>query len=325
MAKIPKVTEEQWAKVNEENKEIASSFLNQLHLSPRTLEQYNSAIRIFFRWVHDYKKNAPLYKLKPRNGMDYQNYLIDLGLGNQTIRFKRSAVSSMCEYAINFFDDMEEYENFKNIFNKKIPQVSNTKSKVKEPLTKDEYSLLCKTLEEQEEWQMLAFLKFTYSSGCRKSEVHQIKKEIANHDFAIDSTGAVKPYYLTHDVRAKGKGRQGVVKKLKFDDEAMSAIKKWLEVRGEDDCEFLFVKKTKKGVATQLSKETFNYWASNKFSKIVGKEVFPHLVRSTRGTHLVVDEGKDINVAKELFGHASSVTTEIYVVRGESELVDNAF
>ena len=61
------------------------------------------------------------------------------------------------------------------------------------------------------------------------------------------------------------------------------------------------------------------------FSKIVGRRVHPHLLRSTRATHLVTIEGKDINTAKNLLGHNSSQTTEIYVVRDEQESLNDAF
>ena len=41
------------------------------------------------------------------------------------------------------------------------------------------------------------------------------------------------------------KGKQGKIRKFQFDDEAMESIRKWLEVRGEDDCKYLFVTKNK--------------------------------------------------------------------------------
>ena len=42
--------------------------------------------------------------------------------------------------------------------------------------------------------------------------------------------------------------------------------------------------------------------------------MYPHLIRSTRATHLVVEEGKDIKTAQKILGHQDSSTTEIYVV-----------
>lgn len=325
MSKIKVVTDEEWDLVCDENKEVAEAFLDQLHLSPHTLNQYKSAVRIFFRWVNEYKKNVPLYKLKPRNGLEYQNYLIKSGLANASVRFKRSVVSSMCGYVENFYDDLDEYKSFRNIFNKKIPNVSNEKAKEKIPLTLEEYELICKKLEEQEMWQQLAFLKFTYSSGCRKGEVHQLLKEVVDYELAKDKDGNDKKYYLTHPIRTKGKGIEGKVRKLMFDEGAMQAIKRWLEVRGEDDCEYVFVNKLKDGTARQISMSTFTYWSAKLFSEIIGRHMFTHLIRSTRATHLVVHESKNIKTAQSVLGHKSSNTTEIYVVRDNSEDADDAF
>ncbi|MCL1696257.1 MULTISPECIES: tyrosine-type recombinase/integrase [unclassified Lysinibacillus] len=325
MSKIKPVTDVEWELINKENKRIAKAFLNQRQLSPKTLEQYESAVRIFFRWVYEYLDDVPLHKLKPRHGLEYQNYLIEEGLANGSVRFKRSVVSSMCGYVENFYDDLDEYKTFRNIYNKKVPNVSNVKAKEKVPLTIEEYELLCEKLEEQERWQMLAFLKFTYASGCRKSEVHQILKEVAEAEKVTDKEGNQKNYYLTGRVRTKGKGIKGNVRRLQFNNEAMTAIKKWLEVRGEDDCPYLFVRKDSSGNVFQLSTATFNYWCSVVFSEIIGRHMFVHLIRSTRATHLVVEEGKDIKSAQAILGHADSSTTEIYVVRDDSEDLDSAF
>lgn len=324
-SKIKVVTDEEWELVNKDNKKIAKAFLNQRQLSPKTLEQYESAVKIFFRWVYEYLDDVPLYKLKPRHGLEYQNYLIEEGLANGSVRFKRSVVSSMCGFVENFYDDLDEYKTFRNIYNKKVPNVSNEKAKEKIPLTIEEYELICKTLEEREQWQMLAFLKFTYSSGCRKGEVHQLLKEVVDYKRVKDKEGNEKKYYLTHNVRTKGKGIEGLIRKLKFDDEAKDAIEKWLEVRGEDDCPYVFVNKSKDGTVKQLTTATFNYWTAKTFSEIIGRHMFVHLIRSTRATHIVVDGNQDIKTAQDILGHKSSETTELYVVRDESNLADGAF
>lgn len=321
--KINAVTEEQWLKINPENRKITDRFLNQLQLSPQTLKQYKSAARIFFRWIYEFEDDLPLHKLKPRHALNYQNYLISLQLSPNAIKFKRNVVSSLCGYYEVFYG--EDYPLFRNIFNKKIPNVSKQNVREKVPLSKEEYDLLCSELEEREEWQMAAFLKFTYSSGCRKSEVHQLLKEVTTYEKVKDKEGNYKNFYRTHNIRTKGKGIEGNVRKLFFDENAMLAIKKWLVIRGDDDCPYVFVNKTKNGNVNQLSSNTFNYWASTVFSEIIGRHMFVHLIRSTRATHLVVDDNKDIKTAQQVLGHADSSTTELYVVRDESDMADDAF
>jgi site-specific recombinase XerD len=317
MEKIPDVTEQEWKSVNEWNKNITGEFLEQGHLSPQTLKQYESALRIFFRWVCENANNKPLYELKPKDALRYQNYLINKGLSSSAIKLKRSAVSSLCGYIELYY--LDEFPTFRNIYNKKIPNPSQSFKNEKKPLNDEEYDLLIKTLEKEERWQMLAYVKFTYASGCRRAEARQLLKEVVNYEKVKD-----KNFYLTHNIRCKGRGREGNIRKLQFDEEAKIAIDKWLEVRGEDDCEFVFVVYNN-GKYQQVSETTFNTWCKDVFSKIVGRRVHPHQFREQRATDLVIKHGKDIKTAQALLGHKDASTTEIYVIRDSSNDVDDAF
>lgn len=325
--KIEEVTDEFWEnEVNEVNKELIEDFLSQSHLSPKTLKQYKSALRIFAKWVHDYAKNKDIPSLKPRDALKYQNWLIEKELSPNAIKFKRSAVSSLCGFIEVYYSD--EYPMFRNIFTKAIPNVSSTYVKEKKPLTIEEINKLISHLKKEEEWQKLAWVLFTYSTGCRREESRQLLKEVVTYEKHKDKNGNVKPYYVTHTIRAKGRGREGKVRRFMFDDEAMKALKKWVKYREEqvenDDCPFMFVRKTKNGYK-QLSANTFNTWC-DEFSKILGgRPVHPHLFRSSRATNAVVEEGKDIKAVQALLGHESSTTTEIYVVRDTSSDLDELF
>lgn len=322
--KIPEVTEQEWLEINEFNRQIAQEFLEQQHLSPQTLTQYQSAIKIFFRWVKENSFNKPIYELKPRDALRYQNFLISKGLSSNAVKFKRSAVSSLCGYIELYYSD--EYPLFRNIYNKKIPNPPKSLKNEKQPLTKEELDFLISALKEREEWQMVAYILFSYWSGCRRSESAQLKKEVVTYERVRDNkTGEYKDYYMTNPIRCKGKGREGNVRKLVFGQEAMDAIKQWLNIRGEDDCEYVFVKKTKDGKTEQLHPSAFNYWCQEIFSEIVGRRVHPHQLRSTRATHIVALEGKDIKTAQKVLGHQSSETTEIYVIREDDDDIDDAF
>ena len=68
----------------------------------------------------------------------------------------------------------------------------------------------------------------------------------------------------------------------------MDALKKWLEVRGDDDCPYMFVVKTKDGSKVrQIGYSAFNDWCINEFSEIVGRRTTPHNFRRSRATNLV--------------------------------------
>lgn len=328
--KIEEVTDEFWEnEVDADNKAFIEEFLQQGHLSSATLKQYESGLKIFAKWVHDNcipRGKAKITSLKPRDALKYQNWLIAKGLSSSAIKFKRSAVSSLCNFIELYYDDL--FPDFRNIFTKAIPTVEKVTVKEKVPLTTAEIKKIMTELEKRQDWQKLAYVAFTYISGCRREESRQLLTEVITYDYFVDSKGNKKDYYRTHEIRAKGKGKTGKVRRFNFDDKAMYALTKWIEYRRmqveKDDCPYVFVSKTKDGYK-QISANTFNLWCEE-FSKILGgKPVHPHLFRSSRATNAVVEEGKDIKAVQKLLGHNSSQTTEIYVVRDESDDLDDLF
>jgi integrase len=324
--KIEQVSQEFWDnEVNETNREIIENFMeDKQELSPATRKQYFSALKIFAKWIHDTNKRSEdrlITDLKIRDALRYQNWLISKELSPNAIKFKRSAVSSLCDHIEAFYSD--EYPDFRNIFTKAVKGVPKTNKKIKEPLSKAEFEKLVQLLEEAEEYQKLAYLLYTYSTGCRREESRQLLKEVATYGNHVNKKGEVKKFYQTHYIRAKGKGREGKPRQFEFNERAMQALKKWMEVRGQDDCPYMFVTKSKDGYR-QISPNTFNGWCE-KFTKMLGKKVHPHLIRSTRATIASQEEGKDIKQIQKVLGHNSSQTTEIYIVRDDSDDVDDMY
>lgn len=325
--KIEEVTDEFWKNdVNKTNRRLIEDFLMQEHLSGQTLKQYTSGLRIFAKWVHDYSDNEDIVNLRPRDALRYQNWLINKELSPSAIKFKRSTVSSLCGFIEVYYDD--KYPTFRNIFTKAIPNVAKTSVKEKIPLTVKELEKIVNQLKKDEDWQKLAYVYFTYITGCRREESRQLLKEVINYDYIKDKNGNDKNFYSTHNIRAKGKGKEGKVRKFTFDQKSMDAIRKWIEVRSElvenDDCPYVFVSKSNGGYK-QLSANTFNLWCKYFSTIIGGKTVHPHLFRSSRATNAIVEEGKTIKAVQKLLGHNSSQTTEIYIVRDESDDLDELY
>jgi integrase len=317
------VTQEQWDKVESFNKEITELFLEQSHLSPQSLKQYESGAKQFFRWVHDSCGNKPLYELKSRDALRYQNYLSDNGQSANAAKFKRSVVSSLCNLIEVYYAD--DYPTFRNIFSRAIPSPVGEPVHEKEPVTKEQLNYLIESLREQGELQMVAYIVFSYRSAARRAEVIQMTKQLVDYPKVKDKDGNEKNYYVTENIRTKGRGKDGKIRKLQFDDEARDAVLAWLEQRSEDSIDELFVRRFKDGRVEPLQASTFNEWCSGKFSEILNRRIYPHVWRVSRASHMVVDEGKDIKAVQALLGHESSETSEIYVVRDNSSDLDSAF
>ncbi len=318
MEKLPNVTKEKWDEVCDFNKQLTEEFLEQQQLSPDTIKQYRSGLYQFFWWVKEKNQNTPIVELKARDALRYQNYLIERGLSSSAVKLKRSVVSSLCGYIEVFYEN--EYPLFRNIFNKKIPSIARNFKHEKEPLTLDEYDLLKKELQRKGLWQHLAYVIVSFETGARRSEIAQLKKEVVDYDW-IDG----KKYIMSHTLRGKGKGKEGKKIKVVLGEDSINAIKKWLDVRGEDDCEYVFVRKHKgASEAIQIYRETFNYWCSEIFTDIVGRRMYPHNFRSARATALA---NSDVPIAsiQKLLNHDSPETTNGYILVNEDEKLDAIF
>lgn len=320
------VTDEQWMSVSKENRDMVSEFLkNNPQLSEKTSIQYKSGLQIFFYWNHKENNDKPFYKISKRDFLRYQSSLMDRNFSSSALKFKKSCISSFNNYIENVVaDDMEECKTFRN-FCRGLPPLPKNKVFEKKPLNKEEYDKLVQYLINKESWQKLAYLQFSYSTACRKNEARQLLKEVVSYEPIIrEKDGIIITYYFSNKIRCKGSKRnENKIKPLPFDDTAMQSIKRWLEIRGDDDCPYVFVTKVG-GEYRQASESAFNTW-TDEFSEVIGRRIHPHLIRSSRATIMVESEGKDIKIAQKLLGHESSETTNLYVVRDESNDVDDMF
>lgn len=326
------VTEEQWELVNEFNRNILEDFLtNSVELSPATRKNYYSNLRIWFVWVSENLSNKRQIDIKPLEFKRFQNWLSNLNRSYSDICTKRAVVSALNKYIEIYYAD--EYPMFRNFINSSIKRPAKSFVNEKNPLTKEEFSHLIAELEKKEAWQQIAYLQFTLSSGCRRAESTQLRKDVANAEPVMNKKlleeydgdeSKVPVFYRTHPIRCKGAGTTGKVRILMFGQEAMDAFKKWLEVRGEDNCEHMFIAEID-GNRVQISETTFNRWCTNIFSPIVGRRFYPHMLRESRATQAALEEGKGLDTIRALLGHESIETTKIYVVNDDGDDVSEMF
>ena len=329
------ITNEMWQQVNKQNRDLVDEYLeSKVELSEKSKIGYESGLKIFFWWVHENLGDKICFEIKKKEFVKYLNWLTNRGLSDSAIKFKKSVISAFCSFLMEYYE--EEYPTFRTFVTSSMKVAQTGYVHEKEPLTEEEYNALCQKLEELEKWQMLAWLKFSYSTGCRRAESRQLLKEVIDYDPIIkeieitDEKGKVHKNksvsYKTHKIRCKGRSKVGKVRQLQFGQEAMDAIKKWLEVRGEDDCPYVFVIKNKDGSVHQVSETTFNDWCSGLLTKLVGRSVHPHILRESRATNLVVQDNKSVETAQKLLGHESSETTiKHYIIRQDTDDADEAF
>ncbi|MCL5457605.1 site-specific integrase [Loigolactobacillus coryniformis] len=293
-------------------------------LSPSTLVQYRSCLRIFAKWIHDYCKNKKIVELKIRDGKAYQDWLLGHNGSSTNVNVKLAAASELCEYIEKYYE--EEFPAFRNPIRKGRERIVTTPRKEKKPLSPEEFRLLVTTLIDRQHFQRLCYLILTYQTACRRAESPQFSREIAGYTIAdaqsyVDDYDVSHSYYLSNPIRCKGAGRLGKVRRFKISNDSMRYIKKWDVVRRKkvrklglrDDADGLFVQIDRRGVRN-LTPAAFAYWFQYEFSEIIGRPIHPHDLRTSRATDLVVRENKPIEAVSIMMGHNSTETTQQFYV-----------
>ena len=142
-----------------------------------------------------------------------------------------------------------------------------------------------------------AVLELFYSTGIRLSEL--VKINIG--DFSIDKKL----------IRVFGKGKKE--RMIPYGKAAIRAIENYLKMRKLSFKPVfvklpLFVNRSEKRISERTIQRRMN-----NYIKLVadGKSVGPHILRHTFATHLL-DNGADIRAVKDLLGHSSLSSTQIY-------------
>lgn len=322
--KLPEVTPEMWEEVNKENRYIVEEYFeSNQQLSPDTQTQYRSGLRQFFWWIRVRCHNKPLYEITKRDFIKYRSFLINHGLSSSGLGFKKSSVSSLCNFIENIYsEENANYENFRN-FTRGLPPVPKNRVYEKIQVTREEYEDMMQVLEEQKDYLGMAWLATAFNVGARRNELVQFKTEILDYPKHINSKGEEQNYRFSHIVRGKGKSRDGKPVRFMLNDEAIKYMKLWVENRGYEH-EYIFTR-LYGGTIDSISREWANGFCENKLSVIAGRRINPHLFKASCITYLL-EQGKDMKVvSKYVAQHESVETTQIYDLRSDEDERDSLF
>lgn len=150
-----------------------------------------------------------------------------------------------------------------------------------------------------------AILELLFSTGLRVSELCSLTRDI---DFDADSFSV------------RGKGEK--IRVVFISDEARSAVKAYLDKRGDvDDALFIRLnrevsKESQLALDPRSVQRIVKYWA---IKAGISKKVTPHVVRHSFATDLL-HNGADLRSVQLLLGHSNISTTQIYTHVADSEL-----
>lgn len=323
------VTESKLNKVNKKNKMMIDDFIldcKSRKLSVKTIEQYLNDLKIFSVYVLQNFDNKSFIKVRKK---ELKMFVLDCmdNFNWSTARINR--VLSSIRGLYNFIWEDDEYEDEVDTLRNPADKLKGvTKEKRRDIIfmTDEDISTLYNHLVEIEEYQLACLVAVAYDCGGRKNELVQITKKSVSGGSAF-----------TNEVV----GKRGKKFRLLLLSRGQEAINKWLEVRGNDDIDTLFV--SGKEVLKPATPDVLYYWAKKlgKIAyKLTGKEeylqinvhTFRHCTAQNifdKSFYYMKETGKefDLNQIRLLLHHDSADTTLGYTNAKamEEEMLLDAF
>jgi integrase/recombinase XerC len=272
--------------------EIFNKYINYLQIernaSPYTVRNYTDALLQFFDYVKN--KDIPsLRKVDKQTLRAYLSYLMEQGYAKSSIARRLSAIRSFYRYLMR--EQLLEVSPAETTVSPKLDK------RLPSFLTEEEVKRLIESpdLTTPQGQRDRALLEMLYASGLRVSELVNMDVEQVN--------------LATNEIRVWGKGSKERI--VLIGEPAANALTDYIEdgrpalLAGKKK-DALFVSKYGERLPARRVQKILD-----KYAKVIGKKVHPHMLRHTFATHLL-DGGADLKVVQELLGHADLSSTQIY-------------
>jgi len=275
--------------------ELIQAFLDYLNLernySKHTIQSYKTDLNEFFSFIQDTYQDD----LKNIHYNQIRTYIIELstkGLSNRTINRKISALKTFYKFLLK----IEEIKESPLIKHKalKTPKKVNVPFSIKEinqvlaffsNLEHDDFSII----------RDKTIILLLYSTGIRREELIQLQV----NDIDLEQ----------NTIRVLGKrNKERIIPLLQKTKDVLEVYIKERKTINTENKNLFITDKGKKIYGTFVYR-LINYYFSAVTTKV---KKSPHILRHAFATHLI-NEGAEINAVKELLGHASLASTQVYV------------
>jgi integrase/recombinase XerC len=269
------------------------SFLNYLLIekkySKHTIIAYKKDLTDFFEF---YKTTYGTDSVVEVNYSQIRSWIVSLvntSISNRTINRKTSSLKSFFKFlqktkqiSVNPLAKHQALKTSKQV------QVPFSEKEIKDVLS------LKDTVEDFEAIRNKLIVELFYSTGIRRSELIHIK--ITAIDFANETVKVL--------------GKRNKERYIPLINTVQVSLKRYLKYRKEIKSESPYLFITKKG---KIIYDTLVYRIINNYFSTVSSKVkkSPHVIRHSFATHLL-NEGADLNAVKELLGHSSLASTQVY-------------
>ena len=267
--------------------------------SPLTVKAYQNDILSFQLYLQNFHDACPMEQVSYSLIRSWIVYLSDAKISSTSINRKMAALKSFYKFLLK----TKQIENNPFVKHKSL----KTPKRVQIPFSEKEISQLFETQFLETDFESVRnrlVVELLYATGIRRAEL--INLEVNAVDF----------YGKTIKVLGK-RNKERVIPMLTT---TLEIVKLYLIKRNEikDIVNQNKLILSKKG--NKIS-ETFVYRLINDYFSTVSEKVkkSPHVLRHSFATHLL-NNGADLNSVKELLGHASLSSTQIYTHSSLSEL-----
>ena len=225
--------------------------------------------------------------------------LVDSGISNRTVNRKISSLKTYYRFLLKTkqieINPLSKHKSLK------------TSKKIQVPFSENEITGVTDILENQEGFEgirNLLIVELFYSTGMRRAELINLKLNDVS--------------FAQKTIKVLGKrNKERIIPLLPI---VLHTIERYLPVREKleniSNSDYLFL--TAKGVKIY---ETLVYRIINTYFSKASEKVkkSPHILRHSFATHLL-NEGADINSVKELLGHSSLASTQVYTQNSIAKL-----
>lgn len=274
-------------------------------LTLSSIESYKYDLTIFYNDIKDKLENNNLHKLKIEFIYDF--------IKNQSInRISSATIKRRVSTIRNFYLFLQKREVISFI----VPEIKTPKIGIKLPnyLTIEEVDKLLSVpdINTFKGLRDKTMLEIMYSCGLRVSELISLKKKDIN----------IKNCFI----RIIGKGNKERI--IPIGEIALEYLNKYFELLSYNskinNSKYVFINKNGLPLTRQYFFKIIKYYS---IKANINKNISPHTLRHSFATHLL-ENGAPLIAVKNLLGHESINTTQIYTHVNERKLVsviDNNF
>lgn len=282
---------------NDKALEFKTYLLIDKKYSNETIDSYMNDLYKYYEYIK--QKNLKIDNIKRKDIMEYTKYLRQKQLSTNSINHNISVLRTFYKFLVvsnRFVTDPIDYLE--------VPKLRKTLPKV---LSYEEVqSLLDIDLTNKYSYRNKAMLELMYATGLRVSELVNLK--VNDIDLEMDL------------IRTIGKGSKERI--IPIGDYAVYFVKLYInEYRKQllkENTDYVFLNNHGK----RLSRQSFYKLVKElAIKKNIKTEFSPHTLRHSFATHLL-DRGADIVSIKEMLGHSSLSTTQIYTHISNQKLKD---